>query len=152
MHIIWWQRRRQYIIFLCLLVVYASGGVCKSGVQAAYRSGCHLLRLVCISGLRQQSHVLALSLLLFAAGDVEKNPGPLDGRCAINVLSTNMFIQMVYYTWMDWRILHFCCKIRCNLNTGVLVHRQIPYNQINFGFCETYIGMYWFMQWTGNMR
>ena len=69
-------------ITIFFLVVYASGGLC----HAAYRNGCHLLRLVCISGLCQQSHVLALSLLLVVAGDVEINPGPLDGRCHLYVI------------------------------------------------------------------
>ena len=72
-------------ITIFFLVVYASGGLCKSSVEAAYRSICHLLRLVCISGLCQQSHILALSLLLVVAGDVETNPGPLDGRCRLYV-------------------------------------------------------------------
>ena len=74
--------------------MYASGGLCKSSVQAAYRIGCHLLRLVCSSGLCQQSHVLALSLLLVVAGDVETNPGPLDGRCAIYMLYTTCMMEL----------------------------------------------------------
>ena len=74
--------------------MYASGGLCKSSLQAAYRNGCHLLRLVCISGLCQQSHVLALSLLLVVAGDVETNPGPLDGRCAIYMLYTTCMMEL----------------------------------------------------------
>ena len=73
-------------ITIFFLVVYASGGLCKSSVQAAYRNSCHLLQLVCISGLCQQSHILALSLLLVVAGDVETNPGPLDGRCCLYVI------------------------------------------------------------------
>ena len=103
-------------ITIFFLVVYASGGLCKSSVEAAYRSVCHLLRLVCTSGLCQQPHILALSLLLVVAGDVETNPGPLDGRCAVYMLTTTCMMRL------DPTVcaIYFICHLFCNLSSSYI--------------------------------
>jgi len=70
----------------CSSVVYADGSLCKSCVQAGYRIGCGFAWSTGVSGLCLQSHLQALSLLLVVAGDVERNPGPLTGTCAISLI------------------------------------------------------------------
>ena len=72
-------------LYHCTSVVYAGGGLCKSCVQAGYRIGCGFTWSTSISGLCLQSHLLALLLLLVVAGDVELNPGPLNGMCAMSL-------------------------------------------------------------------
>lgn len=114
-------------ITIFFLVVYASGGLCKSSVEAAYRSVCHLLRLVCTSGLCQQSHVLAFSLLLVVAGDVETNPGPLDGRCAVYMLTTTCMMKL------DPTVcaIYFICHLFRNLSSSCIQSQNlcwVPYS------------------------
>ena len=121
MHITMYHPMLYITIFF--LVVYASGGLCKSSVQAAYRSVCHLLRLVCISGLCQQSHVLALSLLLVVAGDVETKPGPLDGRYMPFICST----AHVRWSWITLDVQCTCMPWLSYLQLfdfGVFVHSK----------------------------
>ena len=63
--------------------MYAGGSLCKSCVQAGYRIGRGFAWSTGVSGFCLQSHLQALSLLLVVAGDVERNPGPLTGMCAM---------------------------------------------------------------------
>ena len=67
-------------------MVYAGGSLCKSCVQAGYRIGRGFAWSTGVSGFCLQSHLQALSLLLVVAGDVEQNPGPLTGTCAIPLI------------------------------------------------------------------
>ena len=82
---------------ICSSVVYAGGSLCKSCVQAGYRIGCGFAWATGVSSLCLQSHLQALSLLLVVAGDVEQNPGPLSGTCAmpLTYFTSGHFAQLI---------------------------------------------------------
>ena len=89
----------------CSSVVHAGGSLCKSCLQAGYRIGCSFAWSTGISGFCLQSHLQALSLLLVVAGDVERNPGPLTGMCAIHLTS---FIKSLNHSGKRWVVFaHF---------------------------------------------